>query len=111
MLGPPGTMVSLSSVGINFLTTLRTTFTTFFWVRSWLSVKHGWWSPVPTDLILPLAQSLTPLPIMVPFTSMSLWCTGFGLNGTLRVSGFEKHPNTFDVCSGLMKRTGTCTGL
>lgn len=97
-----------SSAGKTFLTTRRTTFTTFLRVRPWSSVVSVWM--VPECLILPLAVLLiTLLPIM-PFCSWTLFMTGSGLRAAFGGSGLLNCSAIFGAGSGLLKRSGTLTG-
>lgn len=104
-----GTAISSSSVGRTFLTTRRTTFTTFLRVRPLSSVVSI--SLVSRSLILPLAVPLTTLFPIVPFCSCSLFIAGSGLRGVRGGSRFLNCPAIFDVGSGLLKRSGTLTGV
>lgn len=106
-----GTVVSSSSVGRTFLTTRRTTLTTFLRVRAWSSALSIWLVPVSGWLILPFAVPLAMLLATVPFCSCLLLRTGFGLKGACGGSGLLICAAVFDSGSGLLKRSGTLTGV
>lgn len=105
--GCAGGVVPSSSVGRTFLTTRRTTFTTFLRVRPWSSVVSVGLVVVHAPLAVPLT---TLLPIM-PFCSCTLFITGSGLRGACRGSGLLNRSNIFGGGSGLLKRSGTVTGV
>lgn len=77
--GRVGAAASPSAVGRTFLTTRRTTFTTFFRVRTWSSVVSMWLVPVPGSLPLPPAVPLAMLLPVTPFCSWSPFIPGSGL--------------------------------
>lgn len=106
-----GAVDSSSSVGRTFLTTRRTTFTTFLHVRPWSSVVSVWLVLVHGPLILPLAVLLTALLPIMPFCSRSLFITGTGLIEACGGSGLLNRSAIFGGGSGLLKRSGTVTGV
>lgn len=104
-------VVSSSSVGRTFLTTRRTTFTTFFRVRPLSSVVSVWLVLVPESLTSPLAVLLTTLLPIMPFCCRSLFIAGSGLRGACGGSGLLNCSVAFDAGSGLLKRSGTLTSV
>lgn len=94
-----GAAASPSSVDKTFLTTRRTTFTTFFRVRPWSSAVSAWLTSA-----VPLAKLLPP----TPFCSLSLFKTGS--DAALGGSGLLIFSAPLDGGSGLLKRSGTLTG-
>lgn len=109
--GCVGTLVSSSSAGRTFLTTRRTTFTTFLRVRPLSSVVSIWLVLLPGTLISLLAVPLATLLPIMPFCSRSLFITGCGLQGACGGSGLLICSAFFDGGSGLLKRSGTLTGV
>lgn len=108
--GCVGVVARPSSVGRTFLTTRRTTFTTFFRVRPWSSVVSTWLVLVPGSLIFPVAVPLAMLLPVMPFCSRQLFITGSGLRAACGGSGLLNCSATLDRGSGLLKRSGTSTG-
>lgn len=109
-VGLVNTGASSSSVGRTFRTTRRTTFTTFLRVRFWSFVVSIWLVLVLGSLISLVAPLITLL-LMMPFCSRSLFITGSGLRAVCRGSGFLSCSAIFDGGSGLVKRSGTLTGV
>lgn len=105
-----GAAASPSSVGRTFLTTRRTTFTTFFRVRPWSSAVSVWLVLVPGILPLAAAVPLAMLLPVRPFCSLPLFITGSGLKAARGGSGLLNRPVSLDGGSGLLKRSGTLTG-
>lgn len=95
--GCVGATASPSSVGRTFLTTRRTTFTTFFRVGTWSSGVSVRLVLVPGSLPLPVALPLAMLLPATPFCSRSPFTPGSGLRAARGGSG-------------LLKRSGTLTG-
>lgn len=109
-----GTLDGSSTVGITFLTTRRTTFTTFLRVKPWSSGKSGWCVATPIGLILPLKAALpfTILPFTFALAFPSPFITSFitGLwvfNGRSRL---RNRSRVFGGGSGLLKRSGILKG-
>lgn len=74
-----GALELSSSCGNTFLTTRRTTFTTFFRVKPWSSVSSGW-----------LALTGLTVPLSVPLALLSPLSTGSEPVDTLAASGLRK---------------------
>lgn len=104
--GCVGAAGASSSEGRTFLTTRRTTFTTFLRVRPWSSVV----SVGLAEVLGPLAVPLTTLLPTMPFCSRTLFVTGSGLRRAGRGSGLL-YRSVFGGGSGLLKRSGTVTGF
>lgn len=70
----------------------------------WLVLVHG-------PFILPLAEPLTALLLIMPFCSRSLFITGSGLREDCGGSGLLNRSAIFGGGSGLLKRSGTVIGV
>ena len=106
--GCVGRGVSSSSGGRTFLTTRRTTFTTFLRVRPWSSVASTWLVLVPGCLMLLLAEPLTTLLPMIPFCSRSLFIAGSVFR---EACGVSRLLDCSPVLNGDSRRAGTLTGV
>lgn len=89
-------------MGRTFLTTLRTTLTTFLRVVPWSSVASVWLVPVPGSLALLVVVPLTMLLPRMPFCFCSLFVSGLGLREACGVSGLLHCSPNFDGSSGTL---------
>lgn len=81
-LGGSGAFELSSSCGSTFLTTRRTTLTTFLREKPWSSVSSGWLAL--TDLPVPLS---VPLGLLSPLSNVSELLGALAVSGLLKRSG------------------------